>query len=298
MRKLKLFIILIISLLIPLTTYASTNTCTRDKNNLNIPNKIDYNSNMDDNILSTPCVNATEKVYDFAELLTQEEENMLYEEITEFINNKSLDLAVVTINNNPKGSVEKYADDFFDYNDFSMDGLVFLIDMSTREFYISTAGKAMLYYDDYRIERLLDAAFTNMHNENYQEAIISFINEAKYYYDDGIVNTQYTITKDGKIVRKTPWIIFIIISLIPTIIITLQLALRNKKVSLATNADNYLGTNKINITKSEDKLIDSHTSSIYIPPVESSSNGGGHSSGGSFHSGSSGMSHGGGGRHF
>lgn len=294
MKKIKLLIILLI-LLLPLTSYASTNTCPRDKNNLNIPDKIDYNSSMDDNILSTPCVDANEKIYDFADLLTEEEETNLYDVVTNFIKETNLDLVIVTINNNPKQSAREYADDFFDYNDFSMNGLTFLIDMDNRDYYISTTGEAMLYYNDERIDNILDSSYNNMLDANYNEAILSFINKTTYYYNLGIINTKYIITNDGKIVRKTPWLLLILISLIPTILITLQLALRNKKVKLSNTADDYLKDSKIMITKREDKLINSHTSSVYIPPVSSSNDG---NSSGGFHTGSSGTSHGGGGRHF
>lgn len=292
----KIYLIIILTLfMFPLTIRASTNTCTRDENNLNIPDKIKYNTNMKHNILTTPCVDATEKVYDFADLLTDYEEQSLYEIITEFINHTNLDFAIVTINENPKNSPQQYADDFYDYNAFTPDGLVFLIDMSIREFYISTTGQAILYYDDYRINSLLDTSYNSMHIGDYQEAISLFIKQAQLYYDKGVVNAKYTITENGQIVRKTPWLILILISLIPTIAITLQLALRNKKVKLATNADKYLEEAKVNITKREDRLINSHTTSVYIPPASSSGSG---SSGGSFHSGSSGTSHSGGGRRF
>lgn len=293
--KRKIIVILLL-ILTPISINASTNTCQRDIDNLNIPDKIKYKESMNDSILTTPCVDATEKVYDFADLFTQEEETTIYEKVTSFINNTNLDLAILTLNNNPKETTKEIADDFFDYNDFKEDGLAIVIDMENREFYISTSGKAILYYDDYRIESMLDNAYY-LTDSLYKDAITSTISDSEYYYNQGIINADYEITKDGVVVRKTPWITLIIISLIPTIIITLQLALRNKKIKLATTADEYLEGNKINITKREDQFVNSHTSSIYIPPSESSGGSSGRS-GGSFHSGSSGRSHGGGGRKF
>ena len=88
---------------------------------------------------TTPTVDASEKVYDFAELRSDSEEKSIYNEITGLIDEYNLDAAVVTINYNNKSSAKSYAEDFYDYNDFGVgstkDGLIFLIDMDNREMF-------------------------------------------------------------------------------------------------------------------------------------------------------------------
>lgn len=292
----KLFVLFISFFLLVLPVYASTNTYSRTTTDLKVPKKIKYKSSMEHNVLLTPSVNANEKIYDFAELLTEEEEKQLYDKVKEFIANTNLDLAIVTINSNVKDSTQEYADDFYDYNDFSIDGLAFVIDMQNRIFYISTAGKAMLYYDDYRIEYILSALDQEMYNHEYFNACNTLISQLTEYYDSGFSdNADKYVIVGTQIYRKTPYLLLSIIAVVSATIGTLILALRNKKVKLASNSNDYFDNKAFEITKDTKELISSNTSRIYIPPTDS---GGGGSSGGGFHSGSSGASHGGGGHRF
>lgn len=292
----KIFVLFISLFLLVLPVYASTNTYSRTTTDLKVPKKIKYKSSMEHNVLLTPSVNANEKIYDFAELLTEEEEKQLYDKVKEFIANTNLDLAIVTINTNVKDSTQEYADDFYDYNDFSIDGLAFVIDMQNRIFYISTAGKAMLYYDDYRIEYILSALDQEMYNHEYFNACNTLISQLTEYYNHGFSdNADKYVVIGTQIYRKTPYLLLSIIAVVSAIIGTLILALRNKKIKLATNSNDYFDNKYFEITKDTKEFISSNTSRVYIPPADS---GGGGSSGGGFHSGSSGASHGGGGHRF
>ena len=292
----KIFVLFISLFLLVLPVYASTNTYSRTTTDLKVPKKIKYKSSMEHNVLLTPSVNANEKIYDFAELLTEEEEKQLYDKVKEFIANTNLDLAIVTINTNVKDSTQEYADDFYDYNDFSIDGLAFVIDMQNRIFYISTAGKAMLYYDDYRIEYILSALDQEMYNHEYFNACNTLISQLTEYYNNGFSdNADKYVVIGTQIYRKTPYLLLSIIAVVSATIGTLILALRNKKIKLATNSNDYFDNKSFEITKDTKEFISSNTSRVYIPPADS---GGGGSSGGGFHSGSSGTSHGGGGHRF
>ena len=292
----KIFVLLISLFLLVLPVYASTNTYSRTTADLKVPKKIKYKSSMEHNVLLTPSVNANEKIYDFAELLTEEEEKQLYDKVKEFIANTNLDLAIVTINTNVKDSTQEYADDFYDYNDFSIDGLAFVIDMQNRIFYISTAGKAMLYYNDYRIEYILSALDQEMYNHEYFNACNTLISQLTEYYNHGFSdNADKYVVIGTQIYRKTPYLLLSIIAVVSATIGTLILALRNKKIKLATNSNDYFDNKSFEITKDTKEFISSNTSRVYIPPADS---GGGGSSGGGFHSGSSGASHGGGGHRF
>ncbi len=292
----KIFVLFISLFLLVLPVYASTNTYSRTTTDLKVPKKIKYKSSMEHNVLLTPSVNANEKIYDFAELLTEEEEKQLYDKVKEFIANTNLDFAIVTINTNVKDSTQEYADDFYDYNDFSIDGLAFVIDMQNRIFYISTAGKAMLYYDDYRIEYILSALDQEMYNHEYFNACNTLKSQLTEYYNNGFSdNADKYVVIGTQIYRKTPYLLLSIIAVVSATIGTLILALRNKKIKLATNSNDYFDNKSFEITKDTKEFISSNTSRVYIPPADS---GGGGSSGGGFHSGSSGASHGGGGHRF
>ena len=294
-------LLLILLIIFPMNVFASTNTCTRTVDNLYVPDKIKYKSSMESNVLSTPCVDASEKVYDFADILNSDEEVNIYNEVMSFINRTGLDLGVVTINVNSKDVVYSdkamvFADDFYDYNDFSRHGILLLIDMDTRKYYFSTTGNAIFYFSDYRVDSVLDSMEYYMKNGNYNSAILEFIEKMEYYYDAGIITDKYKIDSNGRIVKKTPWLIITMISLVVAFVVTNVLKGRNKKVKVVNHANEYVN-GKLNLTKKNETFLYKTTDKYYSPVSDSSSSG---SSGGGFssHSGSSGSSHGGGGRSF
>lgn len=284
--------------------FASTTTYERTLDNLQISADIKVTSYNRDIILSTPKVDETEKVYDFADLFSSYEEELLYNKITDFLNNSDLDMAVVTINDNPRNSAMKYADDFYDYNYFGKgnthDGILFLIDMDTREMWISTTGTAQIMYDDYRIDKILDATYSKITKEKYYECADTFISNAKYYYELGIPdsNENAYINEYGDYIYSKDYIMAsITVAALPAFIISLIIVLimmrKHKTIKKATTAFSYM--QEKNITYREDTFINTYTSKVYDPPSSSSGSSGG---GSSSHRSSSGRSHGGGGRRF
>ena len=154
----------------------------------------------------------------------------------------------------------------------------------------------MLYYDDYRIEYILSALDQEMYNHEYFNACNTLISQLTEYYNNGFSdNADKYVVIGTQIYRKTPYLLLSIIAVVSATIGTLILALRNKKIKLATNSNDYFDNKSFEITKDTKEFISSNTSRVYIPPADS---GGGGSSGGGFHSGSSGASHGGGGHRF
>lgn len=300
MKKICSFTI-IICLLIS-NVLASTTTYTRTKDNLQVASDIDITNSNINLILKTPKVNEEEKIYDFAELLTQEEENTLYTEINNYISNTNLDMAVVTIDDNNKTSPRNYADDFYHYNYFGKgtthDGLLFLIDMDNREMWISTNGEAIIMYDDNRLDRILDKTYDKISQKDYDGCVSEFIDEATNYYNNGIPssNKDAYINDKGDYIynsNKSPISIFtFIIPLIISIIIVLIMKGRHKTIRKATTAALYMKEKEITIK--EDTFLTSHTDKVYDPPSDSS----GSSGGSSTHRSSSGRSSGGRGRSF
>ena len=262
----------------------------------------DYNKNA---ILNTPKVDETEKVYDFADLFTSIEEDNLYSEITDFISETNLDMAIVTIDNNPKNSAMAYADDFYDYNYFGTgtthDGLLFLIDMDTREMWLSTTGIAQLMYDDSRINNILDITYEEIVDKDYYGCAYSFIDKSGYYFRLGIPasNKNVGINEDGDYIYygyessesfSDLFLGSLIFSFIIALVIVLVMKSRHKTVKKSTNAWAYM--HSPSITMREDYFLTTNTTRVYIPPASSS--GGGSST----HRSSSGRNHGGGGRRF
>lgn len=221
-------------------------------------------------------VNTSLKIYDYANLYTDDEEKELYNTITKIIDKYDTDVAIATIISNPKSTTRQFAEDFYDDNNFGKgsdkEGLILVIDMENREYYIVTTGETMKIINDYRIESILDIMESNMKAGNYYEAASSFLKETKNYY---------SYHKYG---HPLVWIGALVAAIIFAII---RLNIEKKKLKLINDsleASNYLIDQTIE--QQNDDLVNTHTRVYY----RSSSSGGG--------SGGGGGSHGGGGRSF
>ena len=105
---------------------ASTKTYERTKDNLRVPSSVTVNSENIDYILNTKAVDASEKIYDYAALLSDKEEEEIFEKIRKFINDSSIDLVIITEKDYQITPVA-YAYNFYDYNNFKKEGLIFFI---------------------------------------------------------------------------------------------------------------------------------------------------------------------------
>ncbi len=115
------------------------------------------------------------KVYDYAQVLTSNEEKELKESIDTYISNHNMDMAIVTVKHHQKSSTMNYADDFYDYNGFGIgsnyDGVIFVLDYTfweSGEIWMSTTGKAIDIYTDARIDSILDSVVSKKNNGFYE----------------------------------------------------------------------------------------------------------------------------------
>lgn len=119
------------------------------------------------------------KVYDGAGLFTEEEVNDIQAMCIYSAKQTELDVVVVTINDAKGKSSEEYADDFYDNMKFGYDqmasGILFLIDMDNREYHISTAGKAIEYFNDDILENIINNLHDYMVSGDYYTASEIFI---------------------------------------------------------------------------------------------------------------------------
>ena len=276
-------------------------------NNYGVNKKWKVTNNNKSNVLKTPYVNPSYKIYDFVDILTDQEELIIKEKIDNFINESNMDLVIVTIDmpyiNDEEN--ETYASDFYDYNDFGIDfkkysGVLLLRNTFSEDpyFNIYTFGEAQIYFDYDRCEKMLDDLYPFFRNKNYLNGIIPFIDSLQTYYRKGYSTNQYYVDSDGFIKEKfiPPYGVGITISGIISLLTVGSMKRRNKMVSISDNADDYLDKRSINYSSKDDNLVSSFTTHHII----SSSTSGSSSHSGSFHSGigSSGGGHSsGGGRH-
>lgn len=308
MRKKLIFKFIISCLLfVNINVFASVNTYERTEEDLRVSESILVDDSNISDILNTPSVDETEKVYDFANLFSEDEEVEIYNKISDYISISNYDLAVVTINENNKTDEVSYADDFYDYNYFGFDesfsGLLFLIDMDNRVIYISTTGYGIKMYDDNRIDRIIDVGYDDLVNGDYANSIIRMISKTYDYYQAGFPESNENLIIDGSDVyydEDKTLIDYLMpmfgISFIITLIVSLIMYNKTRLKIKSINTVSYLTNERdINVQR---QFIRSSVSRIPRNTGGSSYGGSSRSGGSSYHSSSSGRSHGGGGRRF
>lgn len=239
-----------------------------------------------------------QRVFDTAELFSDQEAAQLETAIAEVKADKEVDIVILTIDNADGKSAQTYADDFYDNGGFGFGGvegpgILYLIDMDNRRMEISTAGTASTYFTDDRIETMLDKIYNDVSDGNYYDSGKTFI---KY------VGLIMNLPPGEKIPNQPMTWVHILLCLVAaliigTIIVLIMLlpSLRGGKVTVSGN--NYFVNSSANIKNRQDIFVNKTVTRRHIERPKNNGGGGG----GGFSStrtGSSGRSHGGGGRSF
>ncbi len=262
MRLRKIFCLIILCILLNCSdVFASTKVNTRTDSDYLVPRDIVVTNSNRKAILSTPAINAEEKIYDFAEILTDDEEEKLYKQIFNFIYETNMDMAIVTIKDNPVGSTKDYAHNFYQYNFFKDDGLLFLIDFYESEIYMTTSGKAYNLFPDSRMQPILKNVYNKIMKKNFYEACSTFVNSIGGFVGIGEATKgeDVVIDVDGT-VHKESWIIeALVFAGIGTLIGMVVLVSMNKMVKPATTARSFLEQETVVIKDIRDNFIDAKT---------------------------------------
>lgn len=308
--KLTLIIVTFISayILLPTTVNAEVTTYNREElKNYGVNKKWNINTNNKDNILKTYAVDSNQKIYDFSNVLTDEEEQKLTERMHNFTEKYKIDIVILTDNYQYTKDSQNttFATDFYDYNDFGInyekyDGVMLFRNTYEQNPYFDaySFGNAQLYFYDTRLSNTLDYIYDDIHSEAYYSGFNKFIDKMEEYYNEGKL-TDYYVDESGFLQKQKTASYYLkmiglsmIIALVITGIIIYTLIKKNKMVLKATKATVYMNKEKSKITNVQDNFITSNTTS-YVISSDTSSGGGHSSSGGS----SGGGFSSGGGRH-
>ena len=259
------------------------------------------------NVLRTPYVDSSLKIYDFADILTDDDERELKEKIDEFISKYRTELIIVDYSlpyNNDKQN-EDFAADFYDYNDFGLDypkydGILLFRNVYDADPYydIYTFGEAQLYFSRNDYDNVLDNIYGDLSSHYYLRGFSTYIEIVSGIYERGKSSElqNYYVDDMGYLHKhfKPAYVLISIVSFIVSISIVSHYVKKNKMIKKATLAQDYLNKDSVNYKVKEDKLLSKHVSSYIMSDSSSSGGGGGyHSSGGS----SGGGHSSGGGRH-
>lgn len=259
-----IFVVLAIVFCSPLGVLASDNTYIRSRDNLLVPADVEVTEANLPEILTTPAVNATEKIYDFAQLLSFKEEQILLEQIQNYIKKTNLDLVIVTTTAVANLNSLEYADRFYKYNDFANNGIIFVVYVGSEiEVYMADQGEegglAFEAYTNSNIQ-VLTNYFTNdiAKKNDYYYAMTNYMKNLNRIY-----NEKYYGVEEGKLSKTVlQWIVISIASSVSFITLAFLLYknsknnhIRNKRffigkvdkstLEIKTEVDDFVGSSTL-----------------------------------------------------
>ena len=245
-----------------------------------------------------------ERVYDYADVLTDSEEEKLRELIAESEARVHCDIVIVTLDTPfqdlsgdtssdelSEGSyyhlAMNFADDFYDnyqygYNKAWGDGCIF-VDNHAREndgwryYWFSTSGSVEDGYSESDISSLTDSIY-NVWDISYYEAYVTYVKSVTRHMSGGGSGTMMRVVS--------------VIGALIAAAIYMGVNRKSKLGDVTTTAATYVGDRR-KMKSCNDVLVSQHTTKTKIE--SSSSSGGGGGGGGGHHYSSGGHSHGGGG---
>lgn len=245
-----------------------------------------------------------DKVVDNAGLLTDAEEEALRDRIAEVIRRYECDIVILTVGSIVDGtSVRSFADDYFDYNGYGIgndaDGILLLISMEERDWYISTSGSAIRAFTDYGIEYIGEQITDGLGSGDYKEAFDKFVSLCDAFLEQAATGDPYDVEnafKEPKTLSDYIFYLFISVAIgaVIAFIITSSMKSKLKTILPQRSAHAYIKEDGVRLTNSKDLYLYSTVSRTAKPK---DTNGGGRG-GSSTHTSSSGRSHGGGGGKF
>ena len=247
-------------------------------------------------------------VIDNAQLLSDSEEAALRDVISDLCFVYEMDIVILTENSLNGARPQDHADDFYDYNGYSEDGLLFLLSMEERDWYISTCGDARYVLTDYGIQQVADAALPYLSAGAYYDAFQAFLAALPEYFDafaagapiDGYADYSgdyYHGDQEEILYYEEPFepsffvalLVGIAVAAITVLIMRMCMNTKRPQHSAAV----YMNNNSYRVTQHRDMFLYSNVTKTRRQ--QNTSSGGG---GSSVHTGSSGRSHGGGGGKF
>lgn len=234
------------------------------------------------------------RLVDNADLLSNGEESRVLAALDEISERQEVDIVVVTTDSLDGKSPMAYADDFLDYNGYGFganhDGILLLVSMEDRDWWISTTGFGITAITDAGLEYISDQFLFDLSNEYYEDAFMTYAELCDEFITQARTGEPY----DASNLPKEPFGFFsnllfaLVFGFVVAFIVTAVMKGQLKSVRYQSAASNYVKNGSLNVTESRDLFLYRQVSRRAKPK----------NNGSSTHRSSSGRSHGGGGGKF
>lgn len=227
-------------------------------------------------------------VIDEADLLSEQEVLDLEGLFSDISNRCGIDVVVLTVDSLDGYSAESYANNYYDSNGYADNGVLLLLCMNERIWWVSTCGSCISLVD---ADKIGDEIVSDLSSGDYFDAFYRYgvlCADAVIYgapdYDDGGNYSDISNTRGLRVPKAI--LISLLIGAVIGIIVVGIMASRMKSVRKQNHAANYICNGSLQLRQSRDIFLYQNTTRTAKPKNNSSGGGGG------------GRSHGGGGGRF
>lgn len=242
---------------------------------------------------TVPAADSAPRLVDNADLLTDSEEAGLLSELDGISRQQHADVVVVTADSLDGKSPMEYADDFYDHNGYAEDGVLLLVSMEERDWWISTSGFGITAITDAGLDHISGKFLPALSDGDYAKAFSVYARLCGDFLEQARTGEPY----DAGRLPKAPFnavkslLAALSAGFVAALAITGVMAGKLKTVRFQPEARNYVRRGSFQVTKSHDLFLYRHIDRH--KKAEKNSTGGP-----ATHSSSSGSTHGGGGGKF
>ena len=232
------------------------------------------------------------RLVDNADLLERYEEAELLDTLDEISSRLKFDVVIVTTDTLGGKTPRAYADDYFDYNGYGYgadrDGILLLVSMEDRDWWISTSGFGIYAFTDDGIDYISDCFLSDLSDGYYADAFEIFATKC----DQFVTQAREGAPFDSSNLPKEPFetfdtlIIAVMIGLGIGLIATGAMKAQLKTVRKQNSAEEYVRAGSMQVNQRSDLFLYRNVTRRAKPKSSST------------HTSSSGRSHGGGGGKF
>lgn len=261
--------------------------------------------------LSVLAAEEAPRIVDHAGLFTAEEASNLEAQAKSIRDTYGMDLVILTENTLSGKTPQDYADEYYDANGYGQgdaaSGMLLLISMEERDWYLSTCGDAIYALTDYAIEQLGEKLVSGL-QIGYAVGVRTFLNALPEYLDaykngtpiDGYSSQSgnfYHGDRENVVYYRAPaspdFALSAILGLMIAVISVGAMAFSMNSKRPQHNASGYLNRGSFRLLRNQDMFLYSNVTKTRKPEPQNHSGGGS-----SVHHSSGGRSHGGGGGKF
>lgn len=252
------------------------------------------------------------RLVDDADLMTDQEEEILLNHLNEISERHQCDVIVLTTDSFDGMRAQDFADDYFDYNDYGMgendDGILFAVSMGEREWAFSTYGYGIDAFTDLTLAHMEDEIVPYLSSGDYYGAFLTYADEA----DKALEHARILETGDYTYGEENPYyeeegsffdVLPVVVLLLPisviigTILAFLQKVRAEKQYSgIVDNSRSMTKSyaSNMQLTKNQVMLVNFGVNRVHSPKQKNNSGTKtGHVGRSTVHRSSSGRSHGG-----